>query len=106
MLICEQDFVTAVEAAGMTFLGPTASQMVSMGLKHEAREVAIRAGVPVIPGSAGLIHDLTVALDVAQDLGYPVMLKATAGGGGMGMSICEGMSDMFELLVILVDALR
>lgn len=83
----------AVEAAGITFLGPTPYQMTSMGLKHEARAVAIKAGVPVVPGSDGVIDTLDEALRVAEKIGYPVMLKASAGGGGMGMSVCKGKPE-------------
>lgn len=94
-----QSFVEAVEAAGITFLGPTPHQMTSMGLKHEARLVATKAGVPVVPGSGGVIDTLKEALKEAEVIGYPIMLKASAGGGGMGMSICKGE----RLLLSLTD---
>jgi urea carboxylase len=64
--------------------------MTSMGLKHEARAVAIKAGVPVVPGTGGVVETLEDALEAAEKIGYPVMLKASAGGGGMGMTVCNG----------------
>ena len=79
------DFAEAVRAAGMVFIGPTPSQMRDFGLKHQARDLAQRAGVPLLPGS-GLLLGLTDAAHAASQIGYPVMLKSTAGGGGIGMS--------------------
>lgn len=85
---------------GITFLGPTPEQMTKMGLKHEARQVAIEAGVPIVPGSDGIVDTLEQALTAAQQIGYPVMLKATGGGGGMGMQICEDSSDLEKHFVV------
>src|SRR6476620_9801348 len=67
------------------FIGPTPDQIRSMGDKITAKETMIRAGVPVIPGSDGLLANLDQAYSVARDMGYPVIIKATAGGGGKGM---------------------
>jgi biotin carboxylase len=64
--------------------------MTSMGLKHEARAVAVKAGVPVVPGSDGAVDDLEVAVEVAAKIGYPIIVKASGGGGGMGMEVCRG----------------
>lgn len=64
--------------------------MTSMGLKHEARAVAIKAGVPVVPGSEGAVNTLENAAKIAGDIGYPILVKASGGGGGMGMQICRG----------------
>ena len=86
-------FVEACEAAGISFIGPTAQQMRDFGLKHRARMLAEQAGVPLLPGS-GLLHDETAALSVAEKIGYPVMLKATAGGGGIGMQLCHDASQL------------
>ena len=66
-----------------------------MGLKHEARARAIAADVPVLPGSE-LVSTLDAALEQAQRVGYPIMLKATGGGGGMGMSICFSEDELRE----------
>ncbi|TPX18510.1 uncharacterized protein E0L32_011623 [Thyridium curvatum] len=89
------DFATAVEAAGMTWIGPTPDQMRRLGLKHVARTIAAGAGVPVVPGSGGdgdseLLAGLGEALAAAERVGYPVMLKSTAGGGGIGLERCDG----------------
>ena len=81
-------FCEACEAAGLVFVGPTAQQMRDFGLKHAAREIAGRAQVPLTPGS-GLLPDLETARAEAARIGYPVMLKSTAGGGGIGLTRCE-----------------
>ncbi|KAK0443623.1 urea carboxylase [Armillaria borealis] len=88
------DFAELCQNEGITFLGPTPEQMTKMGLKHEARQVAIEAGVPIVPGSDGIVDTLEQALTAAKRIGYPVMLKATGGGGGMGMQICEDSGDL------------
>jgi acetyl-CoA carboxylase biotin carboxylase subunit len=69
------------------FIGPTPTQIMKMGDKITAKETMIKAGVPVVPGSEGLIRDIKVAKKTAVEIGYPVMLKATAGGGGKGMRV-------------------
>jgi acetyl-CoA carboxylase biotin carboxylase subunit len=69
------------------FIGPTPSQIMKMGDKITAKETMIKAGVPVVPGSDGLIRDVKLAKKTAIEIGYPVMLKATAGGGGKGMRV-------------------
>jgi urea carboxylase len=91
-------FAQACEDAGIAFIGPTPAQMRSFGLKHTARELASRNGLPLLPGS-GLLQDLTAALDEAGRIGYPVMLKSTAGGGGIGMQLCaspEALRHAFD----------
>lgn len=74
---------------GIRFIGPNAEVIQRMGNKIEARNAMIAAGVPVIPGSDGNLKDVAEALVMAQEIGYPVMLKATAGGGGRGIRRCE-----------------
>ena len=86
-------FVEACEAAGLVFLGPTATQMRLFGLKHTARALALEAGLPLLPGS-GLLADLSSALAEAARIGYPVMLKSSAGGGGIGMQMCANADDL------------
>ncbi|MCP1367196.1 urea carboxylase, partial [Halomonas sp. BBD48] len=81
-------FIQACENAGLTFLGPTPEQIRDFGLKHEARALAERAGVPLVPGS-GLLDSIEEAVKEAARIGYPVMLKSTAGGGGIGMQVCD-----------------
>lgn len=82
------EFAEACAEVGIVFVGPTPTQMRQFGLKHAARELAEQAGVPLAPGS-GLLTSLDEALQVAESLGYPVMLKSTAGGGGIGLMRCD-----------------
>jgi len=76
------------------FIGPTPAQINSMGDKITAKETMIRAGVPVIPGSEGLLESLEQAKSIAAEMGYPVILKATAGGGGKGMRVVWDESEI------------
>jgi urea carboxylase len=87
------DFAEACEAAGLRFIGPRGAQMRAFGLKHTARELASRHGVPLLPGT-GLLEDVDTALAQAEAIGYPVMLKSTAGGGGIGMSLCKDAAQL------------
>ena len=87
------DFARACEAAGIVFVGPTPEQLEVFGAKHTAREAAEAAGVPLMPGS-GLLHDADHAVTEAARIGYPVMLKATAGGGGIGMKACHTEDEL------------
>lgn len=75
-------------------LVPRPETIHSMGLKHLARQLALSAGVPVVPGSDGLVHDVETAVEWGKRIGWPVMLKATGGGGGMGIVVCEGEEEM------------
>ncbi|RQN39726.1 5-oxoprolinase/urea amidolyase family protein [Paraburkholderia tropica] len=86
-------FARDCEAAGIAFIGPRAEQMTAFGLKHTAREIAEANGVALLPGT-GLLADVQAALDAAASLGYPVMLKSTAGGGGIGMSLCRDAAQL------------
>jgi acetyl-CoA carboxylase biotin carboxylase subunit len=81
------DFAEVCLEYGIKFIGPTPSQIRKMGDKVTAKETMIKAGVPVVPGSEGLIKDLKHGHKSAKEVGYPVILKATAGGGGKGMRI-------------------
>ncbi len=81
------DFAEVTEEYGVKFIGPTAKMIRSMGDKITAKETMIAAGVPVIPGSDGLLKDVKSGIALANEIGYPVILKATAGGGGKGMRI-------------------
>ena len=89
------DFAESCEAAGITFIGPTPQQMRDFGLKHTARELALQNGVPLLPGS-GLLKDVEHAKLEAQKIGYPVMLKSTAGGGGIGMQLIWAEDELFN----------
>ena len=79
---------------GIKFIGPTAEMINSMGDKITAKETMIKAGVPVVPGGEGLLQSLDEAKRLAKEMGYPVILKATAGGGGKGMRIVWEEAEM------------
>ncbi|HHH52556.1 MAG TPA: acetyl-CoA carboxylase biotin carboxylase subunit, partial [Bacteroidetes bacterium] len=81
------DFAEICEQHGIKFIGPTPDMIRKMGDKITAKDTMIKAGVPVVPGSEGLLKDLKKGLEIAENIGYPVILKATAGGGGRGMRI-------------------
>jgi acetyl-CoA carboxylase biotin carboxylase subunit len=89
-------FARAVEEAGLIFVGPPAETIERMGDKVAARQVAEAAGVPVVPGSDGRI-ELSEALSIAQSIGYPVMIKAAAGGGGRGIRIAQNAAELKTL---------
>jgi urea carboxylase len=86
-------FARKLEAEGIVFIGPTPENIEAFGLKHAARELAQANGVPLLPGTP-LLVSLEEALSAAQTIGYPVMLKSTAGGGGIGMSLCGDAASL------------
>ncbi|MCR9257503.1 MAG: acetyl-CoA carboxylase biotin carboxylase subunit [Alphaproteobacteria bacterium] len=88
-------FAEIVEAHGFTFIGPEPEHIVKMGDKIQAKDTMREAGVPLVPGSDGAIRSLPAALRLADEIGYPVLIKAAAGGGGRGMRVAES-SDVFE----------
>ncbi|MBU2157362.1 MAG: urea carboxylase [Gammaproteobacteria bacterium] len=91
-------FAEACEAAGIAFVGPTPEQLRVFGLKHTARALAKQHGVPMLEGTE-LLENLDAALVAGEQVGYPVMLKSTAGGGGIGMRVCNSaaeLSDAFD----------
>jgi len=79
------EFADIVQSCELTWIGPSAEIISRMGDKNSARQAAVEAGVPVVPGSAGVVKDADEAVKVAENIGYPVMVKAVAGGGGKGM---------------------
>jgi acetyl-CoA carboxylase biotin carboxylase subunit len=87
-------FAQAVERAGLTFVGPTPEMIRIMGNKSLAREMAAKVGVPTVPGSEGIVATLDDALDAAVKIGYPVMIKASAGGGGRGIRVANDPEDL------------
>lgn len=91
------NFVRALDAVGITFVGPSADTIDRMGDKVAARHAAQAAGVPVVPGSKGRLDTTADALKVAADIGYPVMIKAAAGGGGKGIRIAENEEDLRKM---------
>ena len=95
------DFARACEAAGITFIGPPSDVLGKMGDKLSAKQIAMECGVPVIPGCSEPLRDGQEALEKAISFGFPVILKAAAGGGGRGMRLCEMPEDVipsFELV--------
>ncbi|MGY4534620.1 3-methylcrotonyl-CoA carboxylase alpha subunit [Pseudomonas sp. TE3786] len=91
-------FARAIEAAGLIFLGPPASAIDAMGSKSAAKALMEKAGVPLVPGYHGDAQDIATFRDAAERIGYPVLLKATAGGGGKGMKVVEQQSELAEAL--------
>jgi acetyl-CoA carboxylase biotin carboxylase subunit len=91
------EFVRALDAAGITFVGPSADVIDRMGDKVAARQAAEAAGVPVVPGSKGRLDTVEDAVNVAAKLGYPVMIKAAAGGGGKGIRIADTEADLRKM---------
>lgn len=92
------DFVARCETAGIAFIGPAVEQMKAFGLKHTAREIAKKNNASLLPGT-DLLNTLDAALAAAHHIHYPVMLKSTAGGGGIGMQLCrsdEELSKAFD----------
>ncbi len=92
------DFVEAVEAAGLVFIGPSAASIRAMGLKDAAKRLMEKAGVPVVPGYHGEAQELLILAGKANEIGYPVLIKARAGGGGKGMRLVEQAEDFREAL--------
>lgn len=90
------NFAEIVEAHGIVFIGPTADHIRVMGDKVAAKETMIKLGVPVVPGSDGAVHDVAEAEKIAADIGYPVLIKAAAGGGGRGMRVVQAASDLAD----------
>lgn len=92
------EFARAVESAGLIFLGPPASAIDAMGSKSAAKSLMERAGVPLVPGYHGEAQDLATFREAAEQIGYPVLLKATAGGGGKGMKVVERVEELADAL--------
>ncbi|MEM7723227.1 MAG: acetyl-CoA carboxylase biotin carboxylase subunit [Pseudomonadota bacterium] len=88
------NFVQIVEDHGIKFIGPSAEHIRLMGDKITAKETMIKLGVPCVPGSDGGVPDLAAAMRVGEDAGYPVIVKATAGGGGRGMKLARTADEM------------
>ncbi|HSM77571.1 MAG TPA: biotin carboxylase N-terminal domain-containing protein, partial [Bryobacteraceae bacterium] len=92
------DFAEVCETSRITFIGPRPEVIRSMGLKQRARAAMAEAGVPILPGSQGILQGPEDALATASQIGYPVMLKASAGGGGRGMRIARDAQELPNLL--------
>ncbi|MER9019705.1 acetyl/propionyl/methylcrotonyl-CoA carboxylase subunit alpha [Mesorhizobium sp. M0898] len=92
------DFVDQVVAAGLIFIGPSAASIRAMGLKDAAKRLMEKAGVPVVPGYHGEAQEIVLLASKAREIGYPVLIKARAGGGGKGMRRVEHPDDFSEAL--------
>ena len=92
------EFADAVVAAGMIWVGPAGDAIRVMGDKVAARAAAMAAGVPVVPGSDGRMDDPAMARSVAERIGFPVMIKAAAGGGGRGIRIAQDLAELDRLM--------
>jgi propionyl-CoA carboxylase alpha chain len=90
------DFAAALAEAGIAFIGPTPDAIAAMGDKIESKKLAAAAGVSTVPGHLGIIENTEVAASIAEGIGYPVMIKASAGGGGKGMRIAHNVAELRE----------
>jgi acetyl-CoA carboxylase biotin carboxylase subunit len=88
------DFAELCAACGITFIGPHPSAITKMGDKTTARETMKEAGVPTVPGTEGIVEDIDEAVAVAREIGFPVIVKATAGGGGKGMRVVHSEEEL------------
>ena len=91
-------FVDQVVAAGLIFIGPSAASIRAMGLKDAAKRLMEQAGVPVVPGYHGEAQEIVILASKAREIGYPVLIKARAGGGGKGMRLVDNPDDFAEAL--------
>ena len=92
------DFAEVCETSSLRFIGPTPEVIRKMGMKQIARSAMEEAGVPILPGSKGILKSPEEALELAGSIGYPIMLKAAAGGGGRGMRVVTNPDDLPQLL--------
>ncbi|GGB62112.1 acetyl-CoA carboxylase biotin carboxylase subunit [Virgibacillus dakarensis] len=90
------DFAEICKACNVTFVGPTPAAIQKMGIKDVARETMKQANVPIVPGSEGIIESEEEAIEVAREIGYPVIIKATAGGGGKGIRAAKNEEDLIK----------
>jgi acetyl-CoA carboxylase biotin carboxylase subunit len=91
-------FAEIVEAHGLAFIGPTAAHIRMMGDKITAKQAVMDAGIPVVPGSGGSVDSYEEASPIADEIGYPVLVKAASGGGGRGMKVAETAGDLKEAM--------
>ncbi len=88
------DFAELCRVCNIIFVGPSPDAISKMGTKDVARETMKQAGVPIVPGSRGIIEDIEDAIDLANEMGYPVIIKATAGGGGKGIRVARTEDEL------------
>src|SRR5262249_25748689 len=96
----DADFAPTVEEHGFTFIVPAPEHIRPMGTKVAAKDAVRRLGIPTVPGSAGGVHDLAAAEAAALVIGYPILIKASAGGGGRGMKVAHNRSELARLLPV------
>ena len=96
----DADFAATVEEHGFSFIGPSAEHIRLMGNKVAAKEAARRLGIPTVPGSVGAVRDVAAAETEARTIGYPVLIKAAAGGGGRGMKVASNPTELARMLPI------
>src|SRR6516162_6741540 len=96
----DADFAAAVEEHGFTFIGPSPAHIRLMGNKVAAKDAVRRLGIPTVPGSSAGVHDLAAAEAAASAIGYPVLIKAAAGGGGRGMKVAHDRGELADMLPI------
>ncbi|ACV24398.1 acetyl-CoA carboxylase biotin carboxylase subunit [Methanocaldococcus fervens] len=92
------EFARAVKKAGFEFIGPNPKAIEAMGSKINAKKIMKKAGVPLIPGSDGAVEDVDEAIEIAEAIGFPVVVKASAGGGGMGMSVAYSKEELKDVI--------
>ncbi|MCF3941732.1 acetyl-CoA carboxylase biotin carboxylase subunit [Oceanobacillus alkalisoli] len=90
------DFAELCEACNISFIGPTAEAIQKMGIKDVARETMKQANVPIVPGSDGIIESEEEGIEIAEKIGYPVIIKATAGGGGKGIRVARNEEELVK----------
>jgi acetyl-CoA carboxylase, biotin carboxylase subunit len=88
------EFAEVCQASGITFIGPRPEVIRTMGLKQRARAAMEEAGIPILPGSKGILKSAEEGIELANKIGYPVILKAAAGGGGRGMRVVREASEL------------
>ena len=91
-----ESFAELCEEVNIEFIGPTAEAISRMGTKDVARETMKKAGVPIVPGSSGIVADEQEALQIAEEIGFPVIIKATAGGGGKGIRVAKDPDELIN----------
>ena len=96
----DADFAATVEEHGFSFIGPSAEHIRLMGNKVAAKKAARRLGIPTVPGSVGAVRDVAAAETEARTIGYPVLIKAAAGGGGRGMKVARNPAELARMLPI------
>lgn len=91
-----ENFANLVKECGLVFIGPSGDAIAKMGTKDVARETMRKAGVPIVPGSNGIVEDVDDALKLASEIGYPIIIKATAGGGGKGIRVAMNEEELVK----------